>query len=107
MTYGALGVVLGSVLHREVEGMFAMVMISVIDVLLQNPLWNSAADSPLIRWLPTYGATQAATAAAFSSRPTPACLALELLWFTAAALLSLLTFHHRTRTARPEPAQVH
>lgn len=37
LTYGTLGVVFGSVLRREVEGMFAILMISIIDVALQNP----------------------------------------------------------------------
>ncbi|WP_094745310.1 hypothetical protein [Kitasatospora aureofaciens] len=97
LTYGALGVIYGSVLRREVEGMFAMIMTSVIDVGLQNPMASTGADSPFIRLLPSYGATQAATAAAFSTHPTPAYLALQLVWFTAAAAVSLLTFHHRTR----------
>lgn len=99
LTYGAIGVILGSVLHREVEGMFALVMISVLDDLLPNPMWSSGADSSFIRFLPTYGTSQAATAAGFSLTPTPAHLALELVWFTGATLLALLTFHHRTRNA--------
>jgi hypothetical protein len=103
MTYGAIGVVLGSVLRREVEGMFALIMISVIDVLLPNPMWSSGADSSLIRFLPSYGASQAATAAGFSTTRTPAHLAIELLWFTGAALLALLTFHRRTRNAHHKP----
>ncbi|MER7195859.1 ABC transporter permease [Streptomyces flaveolus] len=105
LTYGALGVVFGSLLRREVEGMLALVMTSVIDVALQNPMVSSGADNPLTRLLPTYGSVQAATAAAFSSTPVPAYLAWQLLWFAAAALLSLLAFHHRTRNALPRPAR--
>ncbi|MEV5878013.1 ABC transporter permease [Streptomyces sp. NPDC052101] len=99
MTYGALGVVFGSVLRREVEGMFAMVMVSVVDVALQNPLASSGADSPVVRLLPSYGTMQTATAAAFSTGSLPACLAIELAWFLGAALCALLTFHRRTRNA--------
>ncbi|MFF3911684.1 ABC transporter permease [Streptomyces sp. NPDC001848] len=101
LTYGALGVIYGSLLRREVEGMFAMVMTSVIDVALQNPMASSGANSPLVRLLPSYGAVQSATAAYFSTHHTPAHLALQLLWFAAAALVSLLTFHHHTRTLLP------
>lgn len=98
LTYGALGVIYGSVLRREVEGMFALIMTSVIDVAMQNPLASSGANSPFIRLLPSYGTVQAATAACFSTQRTPAYLLAQLLWFAAAALISLLTFHHRTRS---------
>ncbi|MEV6946802.1 ABC transporter permease [Streptomyces sp. NPDC051172] len=105
LTYGAMGVVFGSLLRREVEGMFALVMTSVIDVALQNPMVSSGADNPLTRLLPTYGSVQAATAAGFSTTSAPAYLALQLLWFAATALLGLLAFHHRTRNALPQPSR--
>lgn len=105
LTYGALGVVFGSLLRREVEGMFALVMTSVVDVALQNPVISSGADNPLTRLLPTYGAVQAATAAGFSATPVPAYLAWQLLWFAATALLGLLAFYHRTRNALPRPSR--
>lgn len=99
MTYGALGVVFGSLLRREVEGMFAMVMTSVIDVALQNPLANSGTGSPFVRLLPSWGTMQAATGAGFSTQPVSGHLGRQLLWFTVAALLGLLTFHRSTRNA--------
>ncbi|WP_245687259.1 ABC transporter permease [Streptacidiphilus griseoplanus] len=99
MTYGALGVAFGSLLRREVEGMFAIVMTSTIDLALQNPIASSAANSPLISYLPSYGAMQTATAAGFSTTPLPGYLAIQLIWFTAAALVGLLAFHRRTRNA--------
>ncbi|MEV7159083.1 ABC transporter permease [Streptomyces misionensis] len=105
LTYGAMGVVFGSLLRRDVEGMFALVMTSVIDVALQNPMVSSGADNPLTRLLPTYGSVQAATAAGFSTTSAPAYLALQLLWFAATALLGLLAFHHRTRNALPRPSR--
>ncbi len=101
LTYGALGVIFGSLLRREVEGMFALVMTSVIDVSLQNPVLSSGADSALTGLLPTYGTVQAATAASFSTTPAPSYLAVQALWFTVAGLLGLLAFHHRTRNALP------
>ncbi|MGA5605105.1 ABC transporter permease [Streptomyces griseoincarnatus] len=104
LTYGAIGVVLGSLLRREVEGMFALVMISVIDVALQNPMVSAGADNPLTQLLPTYGSVQAATAAGFSTTSVPAYFTLQLLWLAATALLSLSAFHHRTRNALPRPA---
>ncbi|MFE2547357.1 ABC transporter permease [Streptomyces sp. NPDC059355] len=106
MTYGALGVIFGSVLRREVEGMFAVAMTSVVDITLQNPARSSSAESPLVHYLPSHGAIQTAAASAFSTAHTPAYLALQATWFTATALLALLTFHQRTRNALPPKSQV-
>ncbi|MFI6567186.1 ABC transporter permease [Streptomyces sp. NPDC050534] len=99
--YGALGVGFGSVLRREVEGMFAIVMTSVIDLALQNPVSSSGADSPVMRYLPSYGAMQASTAAGFSDTPVPRYLAIEFAWFAAAALTALLGFCRSTRSTLP------
>ncbi|MEU7135967.1 ABC transporter permease [Streptomyces sp. NPDC046261] len=97
MTYGALGVGFGAVLRREVEGMFALTMTSVLDIALQNPIISSGANSAIIRFLPSYGAIQTGTAAGFSTTAPSRYLAVQLAWFTAAALASMLAFHLRTR----------
>ncbi|MGQ4513065.1 ABC transporter permease [Streptomyces sp. DW26H14] len=101
MTYGALGVVLGSVLRREVEGMFAILMISILDVALQNPLSSSGSDSAVVRFLPSYGAVQAGMSAAFSTAPATHGLAIQLLWLAASASAGFLVFRRRTRNALP------
>jgi hypothetical protein len=98
LTYGALGVGFGSLLRREVEGMFAIVMTSIIDLALQNPITSSGADTPLMRYLPSYGAMQASTAAGFSDNPVPRHLALQLTWFAGTALIALMVFRHSTRS---------
>lgn len=61
--------------------MFAIVMTSIIDLALQNPVTNSGADNPVMRYLPSYGAMQASTAAGFSTSPVPRYLAIQLTWF--------------------------
>ncbi|MDW4904813.1 ABC transporter permease [Streptomyces sp. ADMS] len=105
LTYGALGVGFGSVLHREVEGMFAIVMTSIIDLALQNPVTSSGADNPVMRYLPSYGAVQASTAAGFSTNPVPRHLAIQLTWFAGAALIALVGFRRSTRSTLPVNAQ--
>ncbi|MEV7791985.1 ABC transporter permease [Streptomyces sp. NPDC087512] len=107
LTYGTLGVVFGSVLRREVEGMFAILMISVIDVALQNPLSSSGSDSALVRFLPSYGAVQASMSAAFSGASGAGGIAIQLLWLTAASPAALLVFRHRTRDALPRHRRHH
>ncbi len=101
LTYGALGVGFGSLLRREVEGMFAIVMTSIIDLALQNPITSSGADNPIMRYLPSYGAMQASTAAGFSSSPVLGHLALQLAWCGLAALVALLGFRNSTRNCLP------
>ncbi|MET9594180.1 ABC transporter permease [Streptomyces sp. NPDC006516] len=101
MTYGVLGVGFGALLRKEVEGMFAIVMTSIVDLALQNPVMSSGAGNSITRYLPSYGAMQAATAAGFSHTTVPRYLLIELAWFTAAALLALLAFQRRTRSALP------
>jgi hypothetical protein len=105
LTYGALGVGFGSVLRREVEGMFAIVMTSIIDLALQNPIVSSGADNPIMRFLPSYGAMQAGTAAGFSTSPVPGHLAIQLTWFAVAALIALVGFRRSTRSTLPAAAQ--
>ncbi|WP_051020290.1 ABC transporter permease [Nocardia araoensis] len=99
MTYGALGVALGALLRREVEGMFAIAMISCVDMAVQNPIASVGADSELVRWLPSYGAMQASTAAGFSDATPFAGFAVQLAWFAASALAGLVAFHLRTRSS--------
>ncbi|MEU1123297.1 ABC transporter permease [Streptomyces sp. NPDC005899] len=97
LTYGALGVAFGSLLRWEVVGMFAILMTSVIDLALQNPLYSSSSDGSIVRSLPSYGAMQASTGAALSTTSVTAYLAVQLVWFAAAALVGFLVFHRRTR----------
>lgn len=85
--------------------MFAIVMTSIIDLALQNPVTNSGADNPVMRYLPSYGAMQASTAAGFSTSPVPRYLAIQLTWFAGAALIALGGFRRSTRSALPTTTQ--
>ncbi|MET9431119.1 MULTISPECIES: ABC transporter permease [unclassified Streptomyces] len=108
LTYGAIGVALGALLRREVEGMFAIVMLSVTDIVLQNPVQSASAATDIVSFLPSYGAMQTAVAAGFTDTALPGYLLLPLSWFAVAAAFSLWTFQRRTRIAPraavlPEP----
>ncbi|MEU9123602.1 ABC transporter permease [Streptomyces sp. NPDC048506] len=106
LTYGALGVLLGALLRGELEGMFLIIMTSIVDAGLQNPISNNAAGSDVERVLPTHGATQAARAAGYSSATSLDYLALQLAWFAVLTGVGLVVFHRRTRdrSARPPRA---
>ncbi|CAM5509984.1 hypothetical protein STENM223S_03092 [Streptomyces tendae] len=97
LAYGGLGIMSGYLLRGELEGFFVVVMATLIDVGMQSPVSNPAANQPGLTALPLYGPSQAAMAAAFTPASTLACAARALPWFAATSLLALLIFCTRTR----------
>ncbi|MFF3335108.1 ABC transporter permease [Streptomyces sp. NPDC002888] len=98
LTYGGIGIVLAAVLRSELAGMFLAIMISSIDLLLQNPLINPDADSPVVRFLPAYGAVQSSVAAGGLTVVPLSCLLLGAGWAVGMAALGMAAFAVRTRT---------
>jgi ABC-2 type transport system permease protein len=96
LTYGALGVLLACLVRGELEGMFLVIMISCIDVGLQDPAFIPNG-SEFLRFFPTYGAVQSAYAAGFSTTTTTRHIGLQLLWYAALSTLGVLMFLRRTR----------
>ncbi|MFE6338586.1 ABC transporter permease [Streptomyces sp. NPDC057798] len=106
LTYGAFGIVLSAVLRSELAGMFLAIMTSSIDLLLQNPMINPNADSPVVRYLPAHGAVQASvTAGALHTVPWSSLL-LGSGWAVGMAALGMTAFAVRTRTQLPPALQV-
>jgi hypothetical protein len=97
LIYGGLGVVLGLALSTELAGMFVIIMTSLVDVMVQNPVINPAESTGVLRYLPTYGAMQGGVAATFTDRGSALHLLLGPLWFLVFALLALAAFRRRTR----------
>ncbi|KAA6223731.1 hypothetical protein CP973_19015 [Streptomyces albofaciens JCM 4342] len=97
LAYGGIGLLLGSLVRGELEGFFLVIMLSLVDTGVQNPVFN-VVDLSGLGVLPLYGANQLALAAAFTSRaPWPHAL-LSLGWAAATSALALLVFHLRTRS---------
>lgn len=105
LVYGGIGIVLAAVLRSELAGMFLTIMISSIDLVLQNPLINPDADSPVVRFLPAYGAVQTSVAAGGLDVVPAGCLLLGTGWAVAMAALGTAAFMARTRTHRPRTAR--
>ncbi|MCX2951577.1 ABC transporter permease [Lentzea sp. NEAU-D7] len=97
LTYGALGVLLGTLVRGELEGMFLVIMTSIIDIGLQSPVLNPDASSDVLTALPTYGAMQTANTAGFSHAFPLSYIALELAWFVVLTAAGLLMFLRHTR----------
>jgi hypothetical protein len=55
LTYGALGLLLGVLVKGDLEGFFLIIMGSLMDTFLQNPLGNPIANKPILEWFPSFG----------------------------------------------------
>jgi len=100
--YAALGLLIGVLVRGDLEGFFLIIMISLIDTFLQNPVGNPLANKPLLQFFPSYGPTQFAAADAFDHQVLIGMAALSLAWTAAFALLGLVVL----RLRMPRPARV-
>ncbi|MBV9844029.1 MAG: ABC transporter permease [Kutzneria sp.] len=108
LTYGGIGIALGVVLRGELEGMFAIIMISIIDVGLESPVVNSSSDQDIVHYLPLYGSMQGGVGAGFTHGVPLHQLSIVALWWAGCALIGLIAFRRRTRiwTTRARPLPV-
>lgn len=100
LAFGGIGVMLGALLRGELEGMFLIIMLSIIDMGLQNPVANPASDSDVVRYLPSYGSMQTGVAAGFLDTTPVLHLLLGPLWFLGAVVVAGTAFRLRTRDRR-------
>lgn len=105
LVYGSIGIVLAAVVRSELAGMFLTIMITSIDLVLQNPLINPDADSLVVRFLPAYAAVQTSVAAAGLQVVPVAGLLLGGGWAVGMAALGMAAFTARTRSRRPRTAR--
>lgn len=101
--YGAIGLFLALFLPEELEGAFVIIVATVIDNVVQNPIINPTADADAVLLLPGYGAMQVCLAGAFTDTvpPSPALLSLGLT--AVFGVIALGAFVTRTRHRTPSP----
>ncbi|HEX5503242.1 MAG TPA: hypothetical protein VFW96_11505 [Thermomicrobiales bacterium] len=97
LIYGGIGILLGVLVRGELEGFFLIIMLSLMDSLIQNPLGNPAANKDFIHWFPTYGPTQVAVAGGIAAATPWRYVALGLAWLAGTALVGLAIFTWKTR----------
>lgn len=97
LTYGSLGLLLGVLVKRDLEGFFLIVMGALMDTFLQNPLGNPLANKPILQWFPSFGPMQFAAGGSFGHTALWGHLALGLAWAAAFATAGLVIFRVRTR----------
>lgn len=108
LTYGGIGIVLGVVFRTELAGMFLIIMISLVDVMVQNPIITPSTRGGVIGLLPTHGAMQSAVGASFTDDLGVHYLFFGFMWLLVSMLFGLVAFQRRTRDYTQEgesPAQ--
>jgi hypothetical protein len=89
------------VVRGDLEGFFLIIMISLLDTFLENPVDNPLANKPLLEFFPSYAPTQFAAAGAFHHQALLTMIGLSLAWTAAFALLGLVMLRLRLpRAAR-------
>jgi hypothetical protein len=101
-TYAALGLLIGVLVRGDLEGFFLIIMVSMLDTFLENPVDNPLANKLILEFFPSYGPTQFAAAGAFHHQALMSMAAVSLAWTAAFALLGLVVL----RLRMPRPARV-
>ncbi|MEU9237562.1 hypothetical protein [Streptomyces subrutilus] len=97
VTYGALGLMLGSLLRGELEGFFVVIMVSLVDAGMQNPTVK-VVDLPGLDALPLHGALQSALASAFTPVAPGGYMMRTLVWCAGTVAVALAAFCLRARS---------
>ena len=103
LTYGALGLLLGVLVKGDLEGFFLIIMGSLMDTFLQNPLGNPIAGKPILEWFPSFGPMQLAAGGAFGHTALWGHLALGLAWSASFAASGLLIFRLKRAQVQRRP----
>lgn len=105
LIYGGFGLLLGVLVSSELAGFFLVIMVSLIDTSLQNPLGNPLGNKPVLRGFPSFGAMQLGVAGGFTTYVPWQDVELSLAWFAGFAVLGLLIFWWRTHARNVQVAR--
>lgn len=94
-TYAALGLLIGVLVRGDLEGFFLIIMISLLDTFLENPVDNPLANRPILEFFPSYAPTQFAAAGVYRHEVLGSMVALSLAWTAVFALLGLAVLRLR------------
>lgn len=97
LIYGGLGILLGVLVRGELEGFFVIIMVSLIDTFIQNPIGNPAANKDFVMGFPAFAPTQLAVAGGFTHVLPWVNILISLAWIAGFTLLGLLIFYVKTR----------
>jgi ABC-2 type transport system permease protein len=101
LTYAAIGVLAGVTARGDLEAFFFVIMLSLVDTFIQNPIGNPAANRMVVEYFPSYLPMQVVVAGAITDRIAWWEFWGSIGWAAALAALGVLAFWQRTRIARP------
>ncbi|MFO7720191.1 MAG: hypothetical protein R6W85_07110 [Gillisia sp.] len=98
--YGSYGLVVGSIIKGELEGILLIVLLVNIDVgWLQNPLFYAEAQNQIIiKFLPAYFPSQTAIITAVTDYSATAAALKGMLYGLVFLIFSMLFFFYKMRT---------
>jgi ABC-2 type transport system permease protein len=97
--YVAIGILAGVVFQGELEALFFIIMLSIVDTFLQNPIGTAAANHDIVEFFPSYLPMQMSVAGALTSRVAWWQFWAALGWAAGLGVLGVIAFWYRTRTA--------
>jgi ABC-2 type transport system permease protein len=100
LTYASIGVLVGVLARGDLEGFFVIIMLSLVDTFLQNPIGNPAANRAVVEYFPSYLPMQIVVGGAIADRVAWWQFWGSICWAVGLGLLGLLGFWRRTRIAR-------
>ena len=98
--YVAIGMLVGVVLPGDVEGLFFIIMLSIVDTFMQNPIGSAAANHQVVEFFPSYLPMQMVVAGALTNHAAWWQFWAGLGWAAGFGALVLVAFWYRTRTAK-------
>ena len=108
LIYGGFGLLLGVLVTNELTGFFLVIMVSLMDTTLQNPLGgNPLGNQPLLKVFPSFAAMQLGVVGGFTTLVPWQDVGFSLAWFAGFAVLGLLIFWWRTHARHVQVAQSH
>jgi len=100
--YGCYGLLVGSLIRGELEGILLIVLLANIDAgWLQNPLFYAQAQNQvIIRYLPAYYPSQTSVLSAFSDYNIGGEIALSILYGLAFFILSVGIYYLKMKKVK-------
>lgn len=98
--YGSYGLLIGSILKKELEGILFIVLLANLDIgWLQNPIFYAGTvNKTIIKLLPGFNPSQVSVISAFTDFPTRMQAINSLVYGTVFLILAMIIFWIRMRT---------
>jgi hypothetical protein len=102
LLYGLIGIVLGVLCRRELDGILAILLLVNVDPgWLQNPVfYANAQHRALIHWLPSHSSCQVTLLSVFTDKPLTPELLRCAAWLMAVGLVAAVAYRLRIGIVR-------